>query len=379
MQFLRRRYLLLAGTGLWFVLAGVCAWLLWGVRGASGGAPADVYALGDSLKDGELPVLWEVPEFSFVSQTKDRVTPETLRGRVWIADFIFTQCTSVCPLITARMTALQRSLPGEDLRFVSFSVDPANDTAEVLAEYARTWSPKEDRWTLLQTTPKALEEVARGMRVAVAPTEDPENPILHTDLFMLVDRQGQVRGVYDSSDSVAVRRLERDARSLLGSDGAPAAATTARRSGAEVYEALRCAACHDDPKVAPSLAGVAGRTVMLERGGQVVADAEYLRRALTEPGVEVVAGYLPLMPSYQSELAPEDVDALVEYLQGLAPASDTQPASGTVAQLAVDPLCKMQVRVAPDALQAVRDGETFYFCSPVCKQRFEQQTAARKK
>jgi len=234
----RRRVVLLIGTGLWIVLAIAFASALFWPRGSSNGAPAEVYALGESQRDGELPVLWPAPEFSFASHTGGTVTPATLKGKVWIADFIFTTCKTVCPLITARMTALQRRIPDSGLHFVSFSVDPENDTVDALAEYARTWNPEERRWTLLATDPSGLDAVARGMRVAVSPTDDPENPIMHTNLFMLVDRYGQVRGVYNSSDKLAVQRLERDARMLLGNT-ATTDAPVSKRSGADLYAALR--------------------------------------------------------------------------------------------------------------------------------------------
>ena len=73
------------------------------------------------------PVLWAAPEFSLVDQEGAPTSKASLRGRVWIANFIFTRCTSVCPTLTARMRALQRKLPNPELRFVSFSVDPEHD------------------------------------------------------------------------------------------------------------------------------------------------------------------------------------------------------------------------------------------------------------
>ena len=102
-------------------------------------APAEQFAYRARPAGAELPELWRVPGFSFRDQHGKSTTDRELLGHVWIADFIFTSCTTVCPMLSAQMVMLQRSLPHPELRFVSFSVDPAHDTPEVLQAYAQRW------------------------------------------------------------------------------------------------------------------------------------------------------------------------------------------------------------------------------------------------
>src|SRR5436305_2239573 len=148
--------------------------------------------------NGALPSLWPAPRFSLVDQSGQIRSSDELRGSVWIADFIFTHCSSVCPALTARMVQVQRALRDPRVRFVSFSVDPERDTPDALREYARRWAPDESRWTLLATTTQSLSAVAAGMRTFVQPQSDPAAE-LHTSEFFLVDGQGRVRGLYDSN------------------------------------------------------------------------------------------------------------------------------------------------------------------------------------
>ena len=139
--------------------------LLWNTehRRYEESAEGFAYARRDA---GDLPKLWQAPAFSLTDQHGHLVTQDSLRGEPFIADFIYTQCTSACPVLTSRMVMLQRSLAGVDVRFVSFSVDPAHDTPDVLAAYAARWSEKEARWVLLATTDENLADVSTGFRVA---------------------------------------------------------------------------------------------------------------------------------------------------------------------------------------------------------------------
>lgn len=134
---------------------------------------------------------WKVPAFDYVDQDGHHITNRDLLGHPWIADFIYTQCTTACPVLTARMRLLQRRITDPAVRFVSFSVDPAHDTPSVLKAYAAKWHGDESRWRLLSTGDDAnVHATAMGMRVAVEHSGDPTNPILHTSRFILVDPAG---------------------------------------------------------------------------------------------------------------------------------------------------------------------------------------------
>lgn len=155
-----------------------------------------------------------VPDFTLTDESGRPFADRSLRGRVWIADFIFTSCAGACPAMTARMAGLQNELPPE-IHLVSVTVDPARDTPPVLRQYAARYGADPARWHFL-TGPAAVLQplLQQGFRLGFAEGGGPEEPIIHSQRFVLVDRAGQIRGAYDSTDRAAVRRLVQDARSL---------------------------------------------------------------------------------------------------------------------------------------------------------------------
>jgi len=317
-----------------------------------------------------LPTLWPVPPFRLVDQDGHPRTAEELRGSVWIADFLFTSCRSVCPVLSAKMVQVQRAIADPRLRFVSFSVDPERDTPEALRTYRARWAPDETRWTLLANTEESLAALARGMKTFVERQPDPD-ATLHSAEMFLVDGEGKVRGVY-ATDGESFAQLVPDARRLLAELGGapsrpPAEATS---DGALLYRRLGCAGCHDVPAIAPSLAGLAGRTVMLADGRTVTADAAYLRESILDPASKVVATYPPSMPSYRGQLSEAQLESLLQLL-GAWKASPGAPGPSLAAQgAAVDPVCGMQVHAGPDTPHVSHDGHTVYFCSERCRDRF---------
>ena len=162
-----------------------------------------------------LPVLWEAPAFAYPDQNGHRITKEDLHGYVWIADFFFSSCTTICPIMTARMSQLQKAISTPRIHFVSFSVDPDHDTPAVLKQYSRMWEADDSRWHFLSTEKRTLAETAAGMKTFVHPP-DKDTQIQHSSIFILVDGNGKVRGVYDGTESFALRRLTVDALTLAG-------------------------------------------------------------------------------------------------------------------------------------------------------------------
>ncbi len=183
--------------------------------------------------------LWPSPDFALRDQLGRAVTRESLLGKPYVANFIFTTCRTVCPLLTAKMVRLQRQLLGLPLHFVSFSVDPQHDSVEALAAYASQWNAEETRWLLLETTPPALEKIAKGFRISAQPTDAGIDPILHSAVFVLVDARGIVRGVLDSEEPQDFVALTKAVRTLLGKN-APSPAPVAR-TGEVLYHELSCA------------------------------------------------------------------------------------------------------------------------------------------
>jgi len=170
-------------------------------------------------RGAELPVLGTVPGFALTDQTGARVGLAELRGRVWIADFIFTSCAGICPGMTARMAEAQERLRDlADLRLVSFTVDPETDTVETLARYGKRHGAEPGRWHLLTGERAAIHRLSiEGFKLGAGPAPDggPE-PILHSSKLVLVDRAGRIRGYYDTEEEAVVERLLDDARRLVG-------------------------------------------------------------------------------------------------------------------------------------------------------------------
>ena len=160
-----------------------------------------------------LPVLTQLPDFSLVECHGQNLGLADLRGKVWIADFIFTRCPGPCPRMSSRMAALQRDLRREEgLRLVSISVDPEFDTGEVLAKYAAQYQADAGRWFFLTGDKMAIHHLAKsGFLVGGV-----DDVTLHTTRFVLVDGLGRVRGYYSSNDEEELRKLANDARALRG-------------------------------------------------------------------------------------------------------------------------------------------------------------------
>jgi protein SCO1/2 len=167
-------------------------------------------------RPADLPILGAVPEFSLKAQDARVVTRAELDGKIWIADFIFTSCAGMCPMMTGEMRRLQEKLPAE-VRLVSFSVDPAHDTPEVLAAYAARNGADLNRWVFLTGDKQALYKLSiEGFKLAVDDTVGtPAEPVTHSSRFALIDRAGKIRGYYGIEDADAMKRLVVDAQRLL--------------------------------------------------------------------------------------------------------------------------------------------------------------------
>lgn len=323
-------------------------------------------------KPEQLPALFASPEFSFKDHRGAPVTRASLLGQPYVANFVFTTCRTVCPLLTAKMVRLQRDLKDVPLRFVSFSVDPEHDTAEVLARYAEQWNPSEGRWHLLETTPAGLTAVAEGFHVTAQRTDAGLDKVMHSAVFVLVDGRGVVRGVFDSEDAEDFQALTRAARTLAGGGEAPKPSAEPR-TGEVLYHELSCANCHEHPELAPPLGGLLGQKRELETRLIVTADEAYVRESIVAPVAKRVAGYPLMMPSYAGHLSNAELDGLVKYV--LALPSPSAPTPDVAVE--VDPVCHMKVRVTENALSLELDGGAkVYFCSAWCKARYAENPDA---
>jgi len=180
-------------------------------------------------------VYGEVPDFELVERSGRKVSLADLRGRVWVADFFFVNCSGPCPVMSRRMQHLQAELLRDRMDkvlCVSFSVDPDNDTPAALREYAEQRYADPQRWLFLTGDRKTLRRLAgEGFRLGAEEAADDPDRIMHSTRFVLVDRKGRIRGYYRAMsqeeeedpgpamerpmDDGEKRRLMRDIRSLL--------------------------------------------------------------------------------------------------------------------------------------------------------------------
>lgn len=172
-----------------------------------------------------LPRLLEVPDFELTSASGAVVRAGDLRGKVWVADFVFTRCTGPCPLMSQRFRNLQDRLKAEGLtatgrvRLVSFSVDPEYDTPEVLSRYAEEWGADPELWWFLTGDPDYVFPLLReGFKVTAQREGSGSHNILHSTNFLLVDQAGWVRRIADYDEDGLEASLVRDIRRLLDED-----------------------------------------------------------------------------------------------------------------------------------------------------------------
>ena len=148
-----------------------------------------------------------LPDFSLTAVTVDGTSPfdlRTLRGRAWVADFVYTRCAGPCPLLTANMSGLQKNLPKE-IGLLSFTVDPDHDEPEVLTLYARKFGADPQRWFFLTGEKAELIRLVRDgflLPVAENAAAQPGERFAHSTKFVLIDADARVRGWYDGDDQI---------------------------------------------------------------------------------------------------------------------------------------------------------------------------------
>ena len=181
--------------------------------------PAGVALPPAAPRAGAAPVLWPVPQFAFADQDDQSVSTQSLAGKVWIVDFIFTNCANTCPKMTAHRLKLQKQITDPRVMFLSISVDPQRDDRATRKSYAAANQMDESRWRFVSPPDKqAALKTAQAMKIAAITHDHGDSPILHSDRFVLIDPQSRIRGNYPMADAQAMDRLVRDALALAQAD-----------------------------------------------------------------------------------------------------------------------------------------------------------------
>jgi cytochrome oxidase Cu insertion factor (SCO1/SenC/PrrC family) len=157
-----------------------------------------------------------VPNFQLTNQNNQPFGSTQLAGKIWIADFIFTSCPGPCPMVSSRMSELQRPLEKTDVHLVSFSVDPEKDTPEVLRGYADKLKAQPARWDFLTGSKATIYDLSKnGFKLAVSDGNGEASVPVHSTRMVLVDRHGEIRGYYEATTADAVTKLLADTSHLL--------------------------------------------------------------------------------------------------------------------------------------------------------------------
>lgn len=206
----------------------VCAIFILGSCDTGGSSSGDLPILGhryaqDREVDGKAvtdTVYHEIADFSFINQDGQTVTNETVAGKVYVADFFFTSCPTICPIMKTEMLRVyERFGDHPEFKILSHSIDPTYDSVALLKDYSeRLGVDNADTWHFLTGDQEHVFEIGQTSYMTTA-MEDKEEPggFLHSGAFILVDQKGHIRGIYDGTKSDQVNRLMNDIPKLLSS------------------------------------------------------------------------------------------------------------------------------------------------------------------
>lgn len=162
---------------------------------------------------------FSVPDFAFLNTDSNMVRGDFARGKVWVINYFFTSCPTVCPKMMAGMRLIQKAFPNDkQVRLLSLTVDPYHDTPAKLKKYAAKHNIDLQQWQLGTGTKPELYRFARnGLFITATDGNGGEGDFIHSDKIVLVDRQNHIRGYYDGTDGDEINRLIKDISRLKAS------------------------------------------------------------------------------------------------------------------------------------------------------------------
>ena len=162
----------------------------------------------------------KIADFELLNQNGDTITAEDFEGKIYVADFFFTRCRTICPVMTMHMGDLQEHFKDDaELKFLSHSVTPVMDSVPVLRAYADKNGAIDGKWEITTGPKRHIYELARKSYFAVLDEGDGgDQDFIHTEQFILVDKQKRIRGFYDGTDKEDIDRIIRDIEILKKED-----------------------------------------------------------------------------------------------------------------------------------------------------------------
>ena len=162
-----------------------------------------------------------LPDFRMTNQQGQAITQEAVKGKIHVADFFFARCPGICPKMSSQLQRVQEAfLNNPDVVILSYSVDPKNDTVEALQHYAAQYEARPGKWHLLTGEKREIYNLARYGYYVTAKEDDTtstslEDQFVHTDKFVLVDRDGVIRGFYNGTSREDVDKLILEIKVLM--------------------------------------------------------------------------------------------------------------------------------------------------------------------
>jgi protein SCO1/2 len=172
-----------------------------------------ILAAGCARKQEPLPVYGQVAPFELTAETGQPFRSNSLEGKIWVADFIFTTCNGPCPRMSGLMRQVQ-SLSDSQVRLISFTVDPEHDTPEALAAYAARYKAEPARWSFLTGSRESLNR----LKFDQFKLGNVDGSLNHSTRLVLLDGRSRIRGYYGTSDGDPVRQIVRDIKRILAEE-----------------------------------------------------------------------------------------------------------------------------------------------------------------
>lgn len=165
--------------------------------------------------DGDT-IYHQIASFNLTNQIGQVVNQNTTKNKIYIANFFFASCQSICPMMSNQLQEVQKAFLADDsVLILSHSVNPLHDTVAVLNNYADTYGAKTNKWHLLTGNKKQIYDLAKTSYLVNAFEDDgsPEG-FLHSELFLLIDEKSRIRGMYDGTNTAEVKKLIEDVKLL---------------------------------------------------------------------------------------------------------------------------------------------------------------------
>tara|TARA_R100001230_G_C5687582_1_gene198034 strand:- start:2949 stop:3614 length:666 start_codon:yes stop_codon:yes gene_type:complete len=181
--------------------------------------PADV---SEELVDSTLHYVKKyhtIADFSLTNQNGKTITQDDYKDKIYVADFFFTTCQTICPIMTDHMVKIQEALKNDDgVLLLSHTVTPEIDSVAQLKKYALEKGVNDAKWNLVTGDKKEIYDLARKSYLAAKDVPFQENDLVHTENFVLVDKKKRIRGFYDGTDPEAIEKLLADIEILKQED-----------------------------------------------------------------------------------------------------------------------------------------------------------------